>query len=138
MPAAISARTASAAAAAADSFRSRDRLGCLGLRGHGAEQCAGFGGLRRRNHLSRLLDRRDLGAREQPGLGGEETLAQQCPAGLGDRVEEWLRPAVLNEQERKRRPRRQGFCQCPRVRGIEARRALARRWFHQDQRRQAG
>src|ERR1019366_3016627 len=53
---------------------------------------------------------------------------QQSPAGLGDRVEERLRPAVLNQQERNRRPRQQGFCQRQRVSGIEARRALAGCW----------
>ena len=105
----------------ANCVRRRNRLGCFGLRRHGPEHCAGLGRLGRRNYLSRLLGRRDLSTSEQSGLGGQKALAQQRPAGFGDRVEQRLRPAVLNEHQRQPLARQQGFGQGQRIGGTEAR-----------------
>ena len=96
-----------------DRFRGSDRLGSFGFGGEGQEHGIGFGGLRHFDHLSRLLHRGDLRPDQQPGLLRQEALANQRPTALSDRVEEWLRPAVLDEQERECRPRHEGRCQCP-------------------------
>ena len=86
----------------ADRLRLCDRLGCLGFCCHGHEHRVCFGGLRFGDHASSLLHRCDLGPDEQAGCRREEALAQHLATGLGDHVEERLRPAVLDEQEGER------------------------------------
>ncbi len=107
-----------------DHLRGSDRLGSFGFGGEGQEHGLGFGGLRHFDHMSRLLHRGDLGTDQQPDLLREEALAHQRPPSRSDRVEEWLRPAVLDEQERESRPGREGRCQCPCVSRIEPRRVV--------------
>ena len=113
MPASINARTATAAAPATIASEAAIASAACGLCRQSGQRRAGFGGLRDRNHLRRLLQRRDLGPDDQPGLGGEKALPQQRPTRLRDRLKERLRPAVLDEQQSERRPRQTGTLPAP-------------------------
>ncbi|MGB8879345.1 MAG: hypothetical protein WCD11_23730 [Solirubrobacteraceae bacterium] len=111
-------------------FRLGDRLGRARLGLDSSQHRVGLGGVRRRNHLHRLVHRGDLGSNNQPSFGREETLSQQLPSSLPDRIEQRLRPTVLDEEKRQRRPGQQRMCQCHRVSRIKPGRT-GPRGFHE-------
>ena len=82
-----------------DLLRLGHRLGRLGLGRGRREHGTGLFGLGQGDHLRCLLHGGDLGAHHQPDLGGQEALADQRPAGLGDGVKQRGGPVVLDEQE---------------------------------------
>src|ERR1035437_4289558 len=85
--------------------------GRLGLGRGRREQGGGLFGLGLGDHLSCLLHGGDLGSHHQLGLGGQEALADQRAAGLGDGVEKRGGPVVLDEQEGHGGPWLQGIGQ---------------------------
>ena len=108
------------------------RIGhCLGRLGSGPgrdEQGTGLVGLGQGDHLSCFLHGGDLGSHHQLGLGGQEALADQRAAGLGDRVEKRGGPVVLDEQEGQGGPRLKRIGQSPRIGRVKARGTISQRW----------
>ena len=124
-PAVISARTA--AAAAADWIRSDSATASAAsaLAAAAASKAIGLIGLGLGDHRSCLFHGGDLGSHHQPGLGGQETLADQRAAGLGDGVEKRGGPVVLHEQEGQGGPRLERIGQSPRIGRVKGRRPSA-------------
>ena len=90
-----------------DPLRLSHCLGGFGSGRHRREQGVSLGGLSQGDYLGRLLHGGDLSPHHQPGLSGEETLADQRAASLSDGVKERGGPVMLDQQEGQSGPRRQ-------------------------------
>ncbi|MEO5902321.1 MAG: hypothetical protein ABIR68_19615 [Ilumatobacteraceae bacterium] len=51
------------------------------------------------DHCGRFVDRRKFDLDEEPGLGRQESVAEKNTAGLGDGIQQRLRPGMFNDQE---------------------------------------
>ena len=100
-------------------------LGRLGLGRSRREQGDGLVGLGLGDYLSCLLHGGDLGPHHQPGLGGQEALADQRAAGLGDGVKERGGPVVLDEQEGQGGPWLERIGQSPRIGAVKGRQTVS-------------
>jgi hypothetical protein len=108
IPAAISARTASAAAASWICPENGLRLGGPGAGRDDAEHRGRLGLLRLRDHRRGLLHRGDLGSDSPADISGQEVVTDQRTARSSDGVGKQPGPQVLDQQEGHRAARLKG------------------------------
>ena len=121
----ISARDGVGGCGRLDLLRLGHRLGRLGLGRRRRQHGSDLVGLGLGDHLRCLLHGGDLGSDHQLGLWGQEPLADQRAAGLGDGVEKRAGPVVLDEQEGHGGPWLQRTGQSPRAGRVKGRQAIS-------------